>query len=161
MQSVADLKGLPIALSEGSWHTSFLATALDKAGLLYDGVARADIGNEGAKALLAGEVEAWVGNDPQLTELHNKGLVRTLVPLESHISHRSVWFASRDFATSQPQLLKAVVEALQQADQWIQDNTREAAELLPGTCPIGHPRIHGKPRFGGDLGDCSRLPRNS
>ena len=65
VQSVADLKGLRIALSEGSWHTSFLATALDKEGLLYDDVARVDIGNDGANALLAGKVEAWVGNDPR------------------------------------------------------------------------------------------------
>lgn len=135
IQSVAELKGLRIALTEGSWHTSFLANALDKEGLLYKEVVRVDLANEGANALLAGEVDAWIGNDPQLTELENKGLVRTLVSLDTYISHRSVWFANRSFATSKPQILESVVEALQQADLWIQENTREAAELFARDLP--------------------------
>ncbi|MED1471812.1 aliphatic sulfonate ABC transporter substrate-binding protein [Bacillus salipaludis] len=135
VQSAAELKGSRIALTEGSWHTSFLATALDKEGLLYNDVVRVNLANEGGNSLLAEEVDAWIGNDPQLTELQNKGLVRTLVSLDSHISHRSVWFASRSFATSKPQILGAVAEALQKADIWIQENTREAAELFARDLP--------------------------
>ncbi|MGG3799952.1 aliphatic sulfonate ABC transporter substrate-binding protein [Metabacillus fastidiosus] len=130
--SVADLKGRRVALTEGSWHTSFLATALDEVGLLYEDVERVDGGDE---ALVAGEADAWIGNDPQLAELQKKGVVRTILPVNPYISHRSVWFASRSFATNNPEILDAVVDALQHSDAWVQENPREAAELIARDLP--------------------------
>ena len=135
VNSVTDLKGKRVALGEGSWQTSFLISALDQHGLTYDDVERVDLGQGGDKALIAGEIEAWVGNDPHLAALQRDGAVRVLVPVDRFISHRSVWFASRDFATGKPEILDAVVSALQRADAWIQENPREAAEYFARDLP--------------------------
>lgn len=135
VNSVADLKGRRVALGEGSWQTSFLISALDQHGLAYDDVERVDLGQDGGKALIAGEIEAWVGNDPHLAALQRDGAVRVLVPVDRFISHRSVWFASRDFAANRSEILDAVVSALQRADAWIQENPREAAEFFARDLP--------------------------
>ncbi|MFJ7855959.1 aliphatic sulfonate ABC transporter substrate-binding protein [Peribacillus frigoritolerans] len=134
IKSLQELKGKRITFTQGSWHTSFLATALDKAGLKYEDVIHVEA-EHGGQALLEEQAEAWIANDPQLSELENKGLVRVLVPLDEFISHRSVWFTSRQFATKKPQTFKKVIQALQKTDEWIQANPREAAQLFAKDLP--------------------------
>ena len=133
--SISDLKGRRVALGEGSWQTSFLAAALHQYGLAYNDVDRINLGRGGDQALLAGEVEAWIGNDPQLTALQREGAVRVLLPVGPYISHRSVWFASRDFATKRPEILDAIVTALQRTDSWVKERPREAAEIFARDLP--------------------------
>ncbi|GCL71831.1 aliphatic sulfonate ABC transporter substrate-binding protein [Paenibacillus naphthalenovorans] len=135
VNSIADLKGRRVALAEGSWQTSFLITALDQHGLAYKDIERINLSRGGDDALVAGEVEAWIGNDPQLAALQRDGAVRTLLPVAPFISHRSVWFASRDFATNRPEILDAVVSALQRSDAWVREHHREAAEIFARDLP--------------------------
>jgi sulfonate transport system substrate-binding protein len=131
IREVADLRGKRVALAEGSYQTALLATALDQAGLAYDDVEKVSGGHgEGKRAFLAGEVDAWVGGDPELADAQRVGGVRELVDTAAVISNRSVWFARRDFATRTPKLLDAVVTALRRADGWIAEHPREAAELF-------------------------------
>lgn len=131
IQTVADLQGRTVALAEGSYQTALLATALDQAGLVYDDVKRLDVpAGEGKRAFLAGEVDAWVGGDPELAGVQAAGGVRQLVDTATVITNRSVWFARRDFATETPELLDAVLTALHRTDAWIAEHPREAAELF-------------------------------
>ncbi|MDR7079307.1 ABC-type nitrate/sulfonate/bicarbonate transport system substrate-binding protein [Neobacillus niacini] len=129
------MKGRRVALSEGSWQTSFLASALEESNLQYKDVERVNLSVRGDEALVAGEVDAWIGNDPHLAALQRKGVVRTIVPVNPYISHRSVWFASRSFATNKPEILDAIVKALQRSDLWLKENPREAAELFARDLP--------------------------
>ncbi|MDW5598298.1 ABC transporter substrate-binding protein [Conexibacter stalactiti] len=141
--SVADLKGRKVALAHGSYQTILLAVALDQAGLTFDDVTRVDTAAEDAKSdsargrelLEAGEVDAWIGGDPDLLAAEQAGSVRPLVDTDAVMSNRSVWFGRRDFAQRSPELLEAFVAALVEVDRWIAEQPREAAELFAEHAP--------------------------
>jgi sulfonate transport system substrate-binding protein len=144
IDSVADLRGRKVALAQGSYQTILLAVALDQADLKFDDVERVDTATADAKSdsargrtlLEAGEVDAWIGGDPDLLAAERAGTVRELVPTETVMSNRSVWFGSLAFAQQNPDLIDAFVAALQKVDAWIEKNPAEAgaffAEHTPG-----------------------------
>jgi sulfonate transport system substrate-binding protein len=139
VRTVADLRGRRVALGEGSYQTTLLAFALDGAGLSYADVETVDARREGGRLLAAGEVDAWVGGDPELAAAQRAGGVRELVDTASVHSNRSVWFARRAFAEEHPERLDAIVTALQRSDAWIAEHPREAAEIFARDVPDSPP----------------------
>lgn len=128
IETVADLKGRRVGIAHGSWQTSLLLLALDRVGLTWADVEPVDTGvHEGGAALIAGDLDAWVGAYPGLAAVENAHDLRTLVDTESLFGHQSLWFTSRDFAERNREALEAVVAALQESDAWIEANPREAA----------------------------------
>jgi sulfonate transport system substrate-binding protein len=141
IRTVADLRGRRVALAEGSYQTTLLAFALDQVGLGYDDVVRVPAPQgEGRRLFEAREVDAWVGGDPELAEAQRAGDLRELVDTAAVHSNRSVWFARRAFAEGRPELLDAVVTALQQSDAWIEAHAREAAQVFARDVP-GSPSV--------------------
>ncbi|MEV7010493.1 aliphatic sulfonate ABC transporter substrate-binding protein [Streptosporangium sp. NPDC051022] len=128
--SLEDLKGRRVALGHGSWQTTLLLFALDKAGLTWKDIVPVDAGTDAGELLLNGEVDAWVGSYPSLSKVEAQAPVRELVATDGLFSHRSLWFTRRDFADKHPEQLAAIVAALQESDAWIQENYHEAAELF-------------------------------
>jgi sulfonate transport system substrate-binding protein len=128
IRSPEDLKGRRVALGHGSWQTTLLLFALDRAGLTWQDIVPVDAGVNAAGLLLSGEVDAWVGSYPALSGVEDR--TRELVATEGLFSHRSLWFTRRDFAERHPRELAAVVAALRESDAWIQEHPREAAELF-------------------------------
>jgi len=141
--SVADLKGKRVALAHGSYQTILLAVALDQVGLTFadvvvDDTAEADAKSDSARGrelLERGEVDAWVGGDPDLLAAEQAGTVRPLVDTDTVMSNRSVWFARRDFAQRSPRLLEAFAQALVAVDRWIAEQPAAAAELFAAHAP--------------------------
>lgn len=86
--------------------------------------------NDGAEALLRGDLDAWVGAYPGLEAIEKSHELRTLVDTESLFSHPSLWFTRRDFAENNREALEAVISALQESDAWIEANPREAAQYF-------------------------------
>jgi sulfonate transport system substrate-binding protein len=130
--SVDDLAGKRVGLGHGSWQTTLLLLALDKAGLTWKDIVPVNTYDNAAQQFLSGEIDVWVGSYPFLTAVEEQFKVRTLVATEGLFTHRSLWFTSREFATSRAAELKAIVDALQESDRWIQANYTEAAELFAG-----------------------------
>ncbi|MFD4180336.1 ABC transporter substrate-binding protein [Rhodococcus sp. NPDC058514] len=131
IETAADLSGKRVGIAHGSWQTSLLLLALDKVGLTWADVEPVDTGvQEGGAALLAGELDAWVGSYPGLDAIENDHDLRTLVDTESLFSHPSLWFTSREFAESNRGALEAVIAALQESDAWIEANPRAAAQYF-------------------------------
>jgi sulfonate transport system substrate-binding protein len=130
IRSVSDLAGKRVALAHGSWQTTLLLLALETAGLSWRDIVPVDTYDNAAQQFLDGSVDAWVGSYPYLTSVESQVTVRELIPTEGLFTHRSLWFTSRSFATSRPDELAAIVNALQESDQWIQDNVTEAARLF-------------------------------
>ncbi|GLZ11179.1 sulfonate ABC transporter substrate-binding protein [Actinomadura sp. NBRC 104425] len=130
IQSPADLAGRRVALGHGSWQTTLLLFALDRAGLTWADIEPVDAGPEGAQLLLDGKVDAWTGYYPQLAALERTTQLRTLVETDGLFSHRSLWFTRRDFAVDHRDELAAIVAALQESDAWVRENPREAARLF-------------------------------
>lgn len=138
IESVSDLKGKTVAFAHGSYQTILLAVALDQAGLAFDDVRHENTAagdyksdsSRGRTLLEAGEVDAWIGGDPDLFAAEQAGTVRQLVDTETVMSNRSVWFGTREFAEGNPELFETFVTALQRVDEWIEANPAEAAALF-------------------------------
>ncbi|MES9601914.1 MULTISPECIES: ABC transporter substrate-binding protein [Actinomadura] len=128
--SPADLKGRRIALGHGSWQTTLVLLALEKAGLNWSDIEPVDAYGNAAELFLKGDVDAWVGSYPYLTGVERRVPVRTVIETDGLFSHRSLWFTSRAFATKRRDELAAIVSALQESDAWVRQNPREAAELF-------------------------------
>ncbi|GAA4584710.1 sulfonate ABC transporter substrate-binding protein [Planotetraspora phitsanulokensis] len=130
ISSLEDLKGKRVALGHGSWQTTLLLFALDRAGLTWKDIEPVDAYTDAAQLFLDREVDAWVGSYPALTRVEQEAATRELVATDGLFSHRSLWFTRRDFAEGHPEELAAIVGALQESDAWIQQNYRAAAELF-------------------------------
>lgn len=130
IKSLEDLKGKRVALGHGSWQTTLLLFALDRAGLTWKDIEPVDAYTDAAQLFLDREVDAWVGSYPALTRVEQEAAIRELVATDGLFSHRSLWFTRRDFAEGHREELAAIVGALQESDAWIQQNYRAAAELF-------------------------------
>jgi sulfonate transport system substrate-binding protein len=129
--SLADLKGRRVGIGHGSWQTTLLLFALDRAGLTWKDIEPVDTtGEDAAQLFLDREIDAWVGAYPALSRVEKEAATRELVATDGLFSHRSLWFTRRDFAEGRRDELAAIVAALQESDAWIQRNHREAAKLF-------------------------------
>jgi sulfonate transport system substrate-binding protein len=128
VQSVADLAGKTISLGIGSWLQALLATALDRAGLTWHDIIPLDLTEpESRKALLAGDINAWVSGGGLRDDA---GTVRAIANTGDLVSNPSVFFARRDFAERNPEVIGIVAGALDEADNWIAAHATEAAAIL-------------------------------
>jgi sulfonate transport system substrate-binding protein len=126
----ADLKGRRVAFAHGSWQTTLLLLALERAGLSWHDIEPVDAYGNAAELFLNREVDAWVGSYPHLTEIEQREPVRTVIETDGLFSHRSLWFTSRAFFTERRDELAAIIAALQESDAWVRQNYRAAAELF-------------------------------
>ncbi|GAA3208693.1 ABC transporter substrate-binding protein [Actinocorallia longicatena] len=130
--SPGDLRGRRVGLGHGSWQTTLVLLALEKAGLTWKDIEPVDVYDDAARRFLDGEFDVWVGSYPYLREVEAEAELHDLVATETLFTHRSLWFTGREWAAAHPGELRAIVEALQEADRWTEAHPREAAELFPG-----------------------------
>ncbi|MEV0078571.1 ABC transporter substrate-binding protein [Nocardia neocaledoniensis] len=129
--SAADLKGKRVGIAHGSWQTTLLLFALDQVGLTWADIEPVDVDvHGGGTALLAGELDAWVGTYPGLREVEAATTLTTLVDTASVFSHPSLWFTRRDLAEHDRGAVEAVLTALRASDAWITENPRAAAQYF-------------------------------
>ncbi|WP_330254463.1 ABC transporter substrate-binding protein [Nocardia sp. NBC_00565] len=131
IRTAADLQGKRVGIAHGSWQTTLLLFALEKAGLTWSDVEPIDTDvRDGGDALLAGDLDAWVGAYPGLTAVEAATELHTLVDTESVFSHPSLWFTRRDIAEQHRPELEAIIASLQESDAWITANPRAAAQYF-------------------------------
>ncbi|MFT4266335.1 MAG: ABC transporter substrate-binding protein [Xenophilus sp.] len=132
IKTLADLKGKRIGLAVGSWHSSFLALALDTVGLGYDGVIPVSYVQTQGRVDTA-SVDAWVARPEEIDDASLRVLLRS----GEVWSNRGVVFARRSvLAGSGPQLAR-LIAALDAAGRWIGEHPARAAELLAPISPVG------------------------
>jgi sulfonate transport system substrate-binding protein len=126
--SVADLAGKTVSLGVGSWLQALLATALDRAGLSWSDIIPLDLTEpESRQALLAGDIDAWVSGGGLRDDT---GKFRAIANTGDLVSNPSVFFAGRDFAERNPEVIGIVARALDETDRWIAAHPAEAATIL-------------------------------
>jgi len=131
IRSVADLRGRRVGVAHGSWQTTLLLFALERAGLSWSDIEPVDTPvHHGPPGLRSGELDAWVGAYPALALTEQEGPVRTLVETEGLFSHPSLWFTRRDFAENHRNKLIEIVRSLQESDAWVDANPRAAARYF-------------------------------
>lgn len=130
--SLADLKGGSIAFTVGSWQTHAFAEILDRAGLDVADVKVIDIpAVSTARDVLDSGADAWLIHDPLLAAVEDASpgtrIVSTVAEL---VPNRSVFWGNRDYAKKNPDIIAALIKALDGAESWAAANPDEAAQLL-------------------------------
>lgn len=131
---VQDLRGLAsgrIGFAVGSWHTAFVALALDAAGLSYRDITPVSFVDTAGRVDRTA-VDAWVARPEEIDAPD----VRPLVTVGDVWSNRSVTFARREVAQRAPEVLGRFIAALDAAGRWLGRHPAQAATLLEDGSPV-------------------------
>ncbi|MDI1347801.1 aliphatic sulfonate ABC transporter substrate-binding protein [Aquabacterium sp.] len=130
IQTLADLKGKKIAATKGTDPYLFLLRALHTVGLKRSDIEHVSLQHaDGKAALEQGRVDAWAGLDPLMAASE--------LGAGSRLLYRNVAFNTygflnvrEDFLQRHPNEVRRVLAVYERARQWIQGNTRAAAQIL-------------------------------
>jgi len=118
LKSVADLKGKKIAATKGTDPYLFLLRSLQKAGLDKNDVEIVHLQHpDGRAALEQGRVDAWAGLDPHMAASELQAGSRLLYRNVDFNSY-GVLSVTEKFEQEQPELIKQVIAAYEEARQW-------------------------------------------
>lgn len=131
IHSVKDPKGKRIALNKGSNVHYLLVCALEAAGLRYQDIQPVFLAPADARAAFErGSVEAWVIWDPYFAVAEADLGVRVLVDGTNLVANPEFYLARRDFVQSHPDVIQALISAIQETDTWATAHRHEVAKLL-------------------------------
>jgi len=126
IQTAADLKGKKVALQKGSSAHYLLLKTLEANNIAANEVEVVSLPPADARAAFEqGNVEAWSIWDPFLAVVQSDSKVRSL---NVGRERRTFFLSAQQFAKTQPELLKAVLEEAKQNGAWVKQNLREVAE---------------------------------
>jgi sulfonate transport system substrate-binding protein len=133
LRTVADLRGKKVALNRGSNVHFLLVEALKRAGLGYVDIQPIYLTPADARAaFVQHSVDAWVIWDPYLAAIERQANARVLTNAEGIVRNIQYYVAARKFAQAQPQVLHALLDELNQVDEWSRNNIPAvAAQLSP------------------------------
>jgi sulfonate transport system substrate-binding protein len=124
LQSVADLKGKTIAVTKGTGPYFTLVRALAQHKLTLNDLKVVNLQHpEGFAALQQGQVDAWVGIDPQTAQAQLAG-DRAIFD-ERSWRDGSVFSVSEEFLGKYPKAVERVLGVWAQTQKWIRDNNDE------------------------------------
>lgn len=131
IQSVEDLEGKTISFAKGSSSHFLLIKALEQVGLSLSDITPAYLSPGDARiAFEQGNVDAMVVWDPYTasTELYSNG--RLLINGEGLTSDRDFFIASKDFVDHEPEIVDIIIEEIQYASDWANNNHDELVKML-------------------------------
>ncbi len=130
IKSLADLKGKRIAATPGTDPAIFLLRSLSSAGLSSGDITLVPLQHPlGRQALVAGQVDAWAGLDPFMAEAQLQDHAVLIYRNPKFISPGTL-LVRTDFAAANPDVVKAVLTAYNQARNWAIANPAGTAEIL-------------------------------
>jgi len=142
IRTMADLKGKKVAYARGTALTYFLVKALEEVGLKFSDIQPVNLTiADGRSAFLNKTVDAFVAIDPSLLQFQREGSIRVLRNAKGIKTPGSYYLASRDFATNNPELLKAILEEYYKVGQWANNNRHEAAKILAPKIKVDVPTM--------------------
>lgn len=132
IQTIKDLKGKKVAVSKGGNQHYLLVKALEKEGLSFSDIQPVYYKDaaEARAAFDSKQIDALGLWDPYLAVLENEVQVRYLTDGQGLTENRTYYFASKTFAKEHPELIKTILEELNQADQWANSHPTEVASIL-------------------------------
>lgn len=132
LKSVADLKGRRIAFTKAAGVHYLLIASLSKEGLKFGDIEPAYLTPaDGRAAFEKRAVDAWVVWDPFVAAAQKQADARILSDGSGGIaSYQRYYLASTPFAASEPKLIEAYFELLQETGKWVKANPAEAARIL-------------------------------
>lgn len=137
IQKVTDLKGKKIAFQKGSSAHLLLVQALEKAGVKYSEIEPKYLPPADARAaFVKGSVDAWVIWDPFYAAAQEATKARVLIDGTGINKQGGYYLTTRKFVTENPQIVKAVLEEIQQLEEWAKNHREEVAQTLSSVLGI-------------------------
>ena len=131
IQSIQDLKGKRVALNKGSNVHYLLLKLLEKNQLTLQDIQVVYLPPADARAAFEkGAVDAWVIWDPFFAAAEQQIGARVLATGQNLVSNHKFYLADRKFAEQHPEVLKTVVQQLNQTTEWVKTHQDDAARLL-------------------------------
>ena len=131
IQSVQELKGKRIALNKGSNVHYLLLKLLEKNHLTLNDIQVVYLPPADARAAFEkGAVDAWAIWDPFFAAAEQQIGARVLATGQNLVSNHQFYLADRKFAQNHPDVLKTLVNELNQTTEWVKTHQDEAAKLL-------------------------------
>ncbi|OZU87621.1 hypothetical protein CIL03_16160 [Virgibacillus indicus] len=132
IETVEDFKGKRIGVTRGGNQHYLLLVALKEAGIPLDEVEIKFYKDaaEGLAAFTKDEFDVYGSWDPYLAIVESKVDTRTIVNGTDLTENRTFYFGTEEFLAEKPEVVKIILEELQNADQWANENKTEVAEIL-------------------------------
>lgn len=132
IETVEDFKGKTVGVTRGGNQHYLLLVALKEAGISKEEV---DIkfykdAAEGLAAFTQDEFDVYGSWDPYLAIVESKVETRTVLNGTDLTDNRTFYFGTEELLTEKPEVVKIILEELQNADQWANENKTEVAEIL-------------------------------
>lgn len=131
LNTIDDLKGKRIAVTQGSSAHYFLSQILEKAHLSWQDIQPIWLTPADARAAIDKKsVDAWAIWDPYASAASIKGDTRVLIDAKELPPAYSFYSSSPDFLKKHPAEAKKFIETLNKTDEWINAHPDEAAKIL-------------------------------
>ena len=142
IKTVADLKGKGLAFQRATAQQYFVVKVLEEAGLKLSDVKHINLTPlETRAAFERKSVEAAVIGDPHLALFQKTGRVRILRDGKNITTQGAYWLGSRTFVKDNPELVKAILEEINNIGKWAESNPRKVAELISPEAKIDVPTL--------------------
>lgn len=130
IQSVAELKGLRVALNKGSNVHYLLVKVLESTACTTAMCSRSSLRRPMRGRLEKGAVDAWVIWDPFLASAQKTLQARVLADATGVANNRAYYFSSRDYSARNADVLRIAIQEVDAIDKWIAAHKAEAAAEL-------------------------------
>ncbi|WP_242063515.1 aliphatic sulfonate ABC transporter substrate-binding protein [Nostoc sp. FACHB-892] len=142
IKTVADLKGKGLAFQRATAQQYFVVKVLKEAGLKLSDVKHINLTPlETRAAFERKSIEAAVVGDPHLAVFQKTARVRILRDGKNITTQGGYWLGSRTFVKENPELVKAILEEINNIGKWAESNPREVAELISPEAKIDVPTL--------------------
>ncbi|KYC38996.1 ABC transporter substrate-binding protein [Scytonema hofmannii PCC 7110] len=142
IKTVADLKGKELAFQRATAQQYFVVKVLEEAGLKLSDVKHINLTPlETRAAFERKSVEAAVIGDPHLAVFQKTARVRILRNGKNITTQGGYWLGSRNFVKKHPELVKVILEEINNIGKWAESNPREVAELISPEAKIDVPTL--------------------
>ena len=140
--SLAQLKGRRVAYTRGSNANYLLVRALQQADLSWSDITPINLAPaDGPAAFEQGAVDAWAIWDPYLSAARVELNARVLHDGTGLVPNREYFLASRHLASTEPKLLRTVLDEVAACDAWSRDHLSSVTDLLSGTSGLPRPVV--------------------
>jgi len=141
IHTAQDLVGKKVAIPKGSMAHYMVIKYMESNGLKFSDVVPAYLSPaDGRASLESGAVAAWAAFDPLMAGAEAGGQVRVLADgFQVKVNNRQMYFARREFAEKNPQLIKQLVDEVRKTSQYIYNHTAEVAAKHAGFIGLDQP----------------------
>ncbi|WP_449278125.1 aliphatic sulfonate ABC transporter substrate-binding protein [Leucobacter sp. GX24907] len=132
IESVEDLKGTRVGVTEGGNMHYLLLRALEEAGMSIDDVEVVYYPSaaDGMAAFQQGDFDVFGTWDPFLAIIEEQIETTTVLDAEGLADNRTFYFASEQLLETDTDVLSIILEELQNSNEWANEHPDEAAEIL-------------------------------